>query len=162
MSADAKTRHDLASTLPGHAGMPIVDPGPNAAASSSRDGLHNGLARRGEGEKSVHLPSGMNERMNDSFIDSFQKVETVDSVLLRFGVFALSTAKRESVVDLCRKLDVDGAGPGRTKYLSAAPCRACGGLVRYTSSCQCVACAVRKAVAANRNRRQTLASNKAG
>jgi len=51
---------------------------------------------------------------------------------------------------------------GRTKYVGVSPCRVCGGMVRYTSSCQCVACAVRKAVAANRKRRQTLASNKVG
>ena len=110
MSANAKTRQDLAPTLPGHAGTPIVDPGPNAAVTPSCEGLHNGLPRRGEGERSVHLPSGMNESMNHSFIDSFQRGETVESVLLRFGVFALSTAKRQAMADLCGRVGVDAAG----------------------------------------------------
>lgn len=48
---------------------------------------------------------------------------------------------------------------GRTKYVGV-PCRKCGGIVRYTSSCQCVACAVRYAVESNRRRRRNLASSK--
>lgn len=48
--------------------------------------------------------------MNHSSIDSFQKFETAEAVLLHFGVFALSSARRGAVADLCRKVGIPASG----------------------------------------------------
>jgi hypothetical protein len=59
-----------------------------------------------------------------------------------------------------RESPTEASLAGRTKYVGSVPCRRCGGLVRYTSSCQCVTCAVSDAVKANRQRRKRLAESK--
>lgn len=56
-----------------------------------------------------------------------------------------------------RETPTEASRAGRTKYIGSTPCRLCGGLVRYTSSCQCVPCAVKRATKANRDRRRALA-----
>ena len=97
MSANAETRQDLAPTLPGHAGTPIVDPGPNAAVPPSRDGLHNGLARRGEGERSV-LSLRSEEEEEKGTLPPPQSTEgtTLASTLTELGVFLMAPAKQRA------------------------------------------------------------------
>ena len=97
MSANAETRRDLAPTLPGHAGTPIVDPGPNAAVPPSRDGLHNGLARRGEGERSV-LSLRSEEEEEKGTLPPPQSTEgtTLASTLTELGVFLMAPAKQRA------------------------------------------------------------------
>ena len=59
-----------------------------------------------------------------------------------------------------RETPTEASVAGRTKYIGAVPCRVCGGFVRYTSSCQCVPCAVKRAVEASRERRRRLSASK--
>ena len=97
MSANAKTRQDLAPTLPGHAGTPIVDPGPNAAVTPSCEGLHNGLPRRGEGERSV-LSLRSEEEEEKGTLPPPQSTEgtTLASTLTELGVFLMAPAKQRA------------------------------------------------------------------
>lgn len=55
---------------------------------------------------------------------------------------------------------LQAAKAGRSKFLSH-PCKKCGNRLRYTSSRQCVSCAIARATAYQNEVRSALAENRA-